>query len=293
MTSVDRENDGCGEQVTILHSNLTHFMIQLLLKLTESISSEIVPTPPKQTASDINIQFTDVLHELSAVTGRIVSNCSDLTADISTRLRETGTENPDEESNELKRFQTETNEWSETARKLIQDLVAIENEEIEPPKLERSRGALAKQETAENTELKLSSESEISVICTDKNARTVSIDQLTAETDTPAIPSYLEGTELPPSHAMKGIDTELVVKELGDANSRVSELEKRIGELEVELKSTKTAEQQAIEKITQLEDLVEKNKPKSPSKQGLAKTAPKLVPSSQGRPSVTPSRSTK
>ena len=293
MTSVDKENDGCGDQVTSLHSNLIHFMIKLLLKLTESISSDLVPTSPKLTASDIKMQFTDVLLELSAITGRIVSNCTDLTAEISARLREAGTENPDEEMNELKRFQTETNEWSETARKLIQDLVAIENEEIEPPKLERSTRTLLKQETDENMELKPSSDSEISAICIDKNARTVSIEQLTSDTETPLITSYLEGTELPPSHAMGGIDTDQVVKELGEANLKVSALERRIGELEVELKSSKTAEQQATDKIANLEDLVEKSKPKSPPKQGAAKSVPKRVPSSQGRSSVTPSRSTK
>ena len=106
MTSVDKENDGCGDQVTSLHSNLTHFMIRLLLKLTESITSDLVPSSPELTASGINIQFTDVLHELTTITGRIMANCTDLTAEISGRLREAGTENPDEEMNELKRLQT-------------------------------------------------------------------------------------------------------------------------------------------------------------------------------------------
>ena len=191
------------------------------------------------------------------------------------------------------RFQSETNEWSETARKLIQDITAIEQEEVDPPKLERTTKTVLNQETADNLEHKLNSESEISAICEDKNARTVSIEQLTADTEVPPIGSYLEGTELPSSHAMEGIDTENVVKELGEANSRVIELERRIGELEVELKSSKTAEKQAIEKISQLEDFVEQSKPKSPSKQGSGKTVPKRVPSSHGRTPVTPSRAAK
>ena len=39
------------------------------------------------------------------------------------------------------------------------------------------------------------------------------------------------------------------MKELGEPNSRVIELERRIGELEVGLKSSKTAEKQAIERL--------------------------------------------
>ena len=133
MTSVDKENAGCGDQVTSLHANLIQFMIRLLLKLTESITSDVVPVAPSLMAAEVKIRFSDVMQELTAVSERIMSNCSELTAEISGKLREAGAEDPDEEANELKRFRTETNDWSETARKLIHELVAIENEEIEPP----------------------------------------------------------------------------------------------------------------------------------------------------------------
>ena len=104
------------------------------------------------------------------------------------------------------RFQSETTEWSEIARKLIQDITAIEQEEVDPPMSERTTKTVINQEAADNVEHRLNSESEISAICEDKNARTVSIEQLTADTEVPPIGSYLEGTRLPSSHAMEGID---------------------------------------------------------------------------------------
>ncbi|KAI6653211.1 Axonemal dynein light chain domain-containing protein 1-like isoform X2 [Oopsacas minuta] len=309
MTSVDKENAGCGDQVTSLHANLINFMIKLLLKLTESITSDLVPTAPKLTAADLKIQFSDVIHELSAVSDRIHQNCTELTAEISGKLREAGAEDPDDEVNELKLFQTETNEWIETAKKLIQELIAIDNEEIEPPKLERSTRTLLEQEgqmevqQVEGDQIEGEQrietqplediDSEVSAICIDKNARSVSIEQLTADTQIPDITSYLEQTELPSSHAMDSINPEEVVRELGEAKIKVTELEKKILELEVEVKSKQTAEQNALEKIAQLEELVEKSKPKSSVKPASGKVTPKRTPSSQGRTAVTPSRSTK
>ena len=295
MTSVDKENAGCGDQVTSLHANLIQFMIRLLLKLTESITSDLVPVAPSLTTTDVKIRFSDVIQELSAVSERIMSNCSELTAEISGRLREAGAEDPDEEVNELKRFRTETNGWSETAKKLIHELVAIESQEIEPPKLERSTKTLLLEQEGQviSEEPVEEIESDVSAICIDKNARTVSIEQLTADTQVPEITSYLEQTELPCSHALEGVDTEGVVRELGEVKVRISELEKKITELEVEVKSKQSAEQNALEKILQLEELVEKSKPKSPPKPVGGKTTPKRTPSSTGRTSVTPSRPAK
>ena len=71
-----------------------------------------------------------------------------------------------------------------------------------------------------------------------------------------------------------------MVRELGEAKVKISELEKKITELEVEVKSKQSAEQNALEKILQLEELVEKSKPKSPHKPVRGKTTPKLTPSS-------------
>ena len=88
----------------------------------------------------------------------------------------------------------------------------------------------------------------------------------------PEMTSYLEQTELPCSNALEGVDTEGVVRELGEAKVKFSELEKKITELEVEVKPKQSAEQNALEKILQLEELVEKSKPKSPPKPVGGKT---------------------
>ena len=276
--------------------------LRAFLSIQIALTSLSISSTGSSLASCPSLSNNKVPVDLSSFGGSIssfsiaTSSCiSFLTAEISGKLREAGAEDPDEEANELKRFRTETNDWSETARKLIHELVAIENEEIEPPKLERSTGTLLlEREGHEASEEPVEEiESDVSAICIDKNARSVSIEQLTADTQLPAITSYLEQTELPSSHALEGVDTEEVVRELGEAKVKISELEKRITELEVEVKSKQSAEQNALEKILQLEELVEKSKPKSPPKSVGGKTTPKRTPSTTGRTSVTPSRPTK
>ena len=296
MTSVDKENAACGDQVASLHGNLIHFIIQLLLKLTETITSDLVPTAPKMTGSEIKIAFSDILQELTSMTGRIVSNCSDLTDEIGLKKREAGLEDFDEEKLNLKTFQNGANEWIVTAQKLIGELIAVENDEMERPKLERTSRSLERKSESEKDSESISSEHssvEVKAICSDKNARSVDIEQLTEDTEKPEIVSYLSETELPPSHALERVETEEVVRELSESKKRISELEKRIVEFEVELKSKQSSEKAALEKVEELELMLERSKQKSPAKQGRQTPKRGASSTSQSRTSVTPSHTSK
>ncbi|XP_077986638.1 axonemal dynein light chain domain-containing protein 1-like isoform X2 [Glandiceps talaboti] len=128
INGVDNEDAKLVEQVHVLHSEMVHWMIQVLLRLApdkegnpqEAIESSMAATA---TTSEIREKAESICERLTDFSNYITGCCNAIVSEEMQRRLERGMADADHEYRDLKKLKSECAEWIHTATLLLQELL--------------------------------------------------------------------------------------------------------------------------------------------------------------------------
>ncbi|XP_070532396.1 axonemal dynein light chain domain-containing protein 1-like isoform X2 [Ptychodera flava] len=125
---VDNEDSKLFEQVHVLHSEMVHWMIQVLLRLApdkegnpqEAIESSMAAT---STTGEIREKANSLFERLTNFTNYISGCCNGIVSEEMQRRQEQGMDDAEHEYRDLKKLKVECGEWIHTATLLLEELI--------------------------------------------------------------------------------------------------------------------------------------------------------------------------
>ncbi|XP_022084228.1 axonemal dynein light chain domain-containing protein 1-like isoform X2 [Acanthaster planci] len=128
---IDSEDSKLVEQVQVLHAEMVHWIIQVLLRLApnqpnsppEAVESSMATT---DTIAQIQEKAAVIFDKLTRFTNYITGCCSNIVAEEVQRRQDEGAEDADHELRDLKKLKSECADWIHTATILIEDLKCLD-----------------------------------------------------------------------------------------------------------------------------------------------------------------------
>ncbi|XP_038045386.1 axonemal dynein light chain domain-containing protein 1-like isoform X3 [Patiria miniata] len=128
---IDSEDSKLVEQVAVLHAEMVHWIIQVLLRLApnqpnsppEAVESSMATT---DTIPQIQEKAAVMFDKLTRFSNYITGCCANIVAEEVQKRQDEGAEDADHELRDLKKLKSECAEWIHTATILIEDLKCLD-----------------------------------------------------------------------------------------------------------------------------------------------------------------------
>ncbi|XP_065830228.1 axonemal dynein light chain domain-containing protein 1-like [Oscarella lobularis] len=272
--AIDNEDGAIAEEVSQLHADMIRWMISILLCLTETESE------PATTGSDhseiesaIDLKASgDVLgSRLARLTLKINKCCTDILQDQLQSAQGLSNEDVAEmEIRDLKRLQSEFNEWKKTAMLLVDELIA-KSAGLPLPSTSRTNieitdpVAVQREAEGKKEEKSIGGGGGIQVLGSDDNVHAVSLESVMKETTesshsirTPSANALASDTPIPVGRTGSSHDAllsavESLQQQLKKAEGKASTAEERAEKVNGELKEANDKLQKVRDRETQLE----------------------------------------
>lgn len=214
--SIDNEDRTLVEQVTVLHSDMVGWMVQVLLRLTEEDETKNgyetrqgdigddedeyrneteYDGEPLKSTSDIKTVQNSLILRLNVLTNKLNKCCTEILQDqLQAMLGLAGEEGAEMELRDLKRMVSECEQWIQAAELLVSDLIAKDTGEWIAPsqhELHKTDPLTRKQKSVEKMEINDQAQEEntealcVQVIGLDKNVKETPIESVVIEKASP------------------------------------------------------------------------------------------------------------